>query len=68
MPITPISHKIQSTLAHLHGSGSDLATKAHVHELGTELLELAEAVERLSREVDLLVSGRSDAGDSLPES
>jgi hypothetical protein len=59
MAITEISHKVRSTLTHLHGSGSDVATKASVQELGAVLLELAEAVERLSAEIDRLTDGRS---------
>jgi hypothetical protein len=68
MAITGISHKVRSTLAHLHGSGDDLATKASIQELGTELLELAEAVERVSAEVDRLIDGRSSAGGGPPRS
>jgi hypothetical protein len=68
MAIVGISHKIQSTLAHLHGSGGDVATKAHLRELGDELLELAEAVERLSMEVDRLADGRGRYEGGPPRS
>jgi hypothetical protein len=57
-----IASKVRSTLEHMHGTGGDLATKALVHELGSELLELAEAVERLSAELDRIADGRWQTG------
>jgi hypothetical protein len=60
--ITGIAERVRSSLAHLHGSGPDVATKAQLHEMGTELLRLAEAVERLSAEVDRLADGRWGVG------
>jgi len=68
MAIVGISHKIQSTLAHLHGSGGEVATKAQLRELGEELVELAEAVERLSMEVDGIVDGRGRYEGGPPRS
>jgi hypothetical protein len=62
MAIIGISQKVRSTLNHLHGSGGDVATKSHLHELGSELLELAEAVERLSVEFDRIADGRWQTG------
>jgi len=64
MAITGISHKVRSTLSQLASSGSD----PHVQELATEVLELAEAVERLSIEVDGLVDGRGRYGAGPPRS
>lgn len=62
MAITGISHKVQSTLTLIEGSEGDLATRELVQELGAELLELAEAAERLSAEVDRLIDGRWGSG------
>jgi len=62
MAIIGIANKVRSTLAHLHGTGGDVATKAQLQELGVELVELAEAVERLSAEVDRLSDGRWGVG------
>ncbi len=62
MAILGISRKVRSTLDHLHGSGSDVATKSHLSELGSDLLELAEAVERLSAELDRIADGRWQTG------
>jgi hypothetical protein len=62
MAITGIAERVRSSLAHLHGSGADVATKSQLHEFGTALLQLAEAVERLSAEVDRLTDGRWGVG------
>ena len=62
MAIIGISRKVRSTLSQLSGSEDDPMTKAAVQELATEVLELAEAVERLSIEVDGLVDGRGRYG------
>jgi len=50
--IMGISHKVRSTLTQLLDSGDDPISKAAVQKLATEVLELAEAIERLSIEVD----------------
>jgi hypothetical protein len=62
MAIIGISNKIRSTLSELHASGDDPITRAAVQRLAGEVLELAEAVERLSIEVDGLVAGRGRDG------
>ncbi len=69
MAIVGISHKVRMTLSELHGSGDDPITKAaFVERLAAEVLELAEAVERLSMEVDGLVDGRSRYEGGPPRS
>lgn len=62
MAILGISRKVRSTLDHLHGPGSDVATRSQLRELGSELLELTEAVERLSAEFDRIADGRWQTG------
>jgi hypothetical protein len=64
MAITGISHKVRATLNTLASSGSD----PHLQEVTAEVLELAEAVERLSMEVDGLVDGRGRFGAGPPRS
>jgi hypothetical protein len=64
MAITGISRKVRSTLSQLGSSGGN----PHIQELAAEVLELAEAVERLSAEVDRLGDGRSSAGGGPPRS
>ncbi len=69
MAIVGISHKVRLTLSELHGSGDDPITKATFAErLAAEVLELAEAVERLSMEVDSLIDGRGRYEGGLPRS
>jgi len=69
MAIVGISHKVRSTLSQLHDSEDDpIAKAAFVEKLAAELLELAEAVERLSIEVDGLVDGRGRYGAGPPRS
>ena len=68
MAIVGISHKVRSTLSELHGSEDDRITKATVQRLAAEVLELAEAVERLSLEVDGLVDGRGRYSAGPPRS
>jgi hypothetical protein len=62
MAIIGIAGKVRSTLEHMHGAGSDVATKAVVYEFGSELLELAEAIEQLSAELDRIADGRWQTG------
>jgi len=64
MAITGISNKIRSTLSQLTSSGSD----PHVQDLAAEVLDLAEAVERLSLGVDGLADGRGRFGAGPPRS
>ena len=64
MAITGISLKIRSTLEQLR----DLGGEPLVRELAAEVLELAEAVERLSIDVDGLVDGRGRYGAGPPRS
>jgi len=69
MAIVGISHKVRLILSELHGSGNDPLTKAaFVEKLAAEVLELAEAVERLSIEVDGLMDGRGRHGAGPPRS
>ena len=68
MAIIGISHKVRSTRTQLLDSGDDPISKAAVQKLATEVLELAEAVERLSIEVDGLVDGRGRYGAGPPRS
>ncbi len=69
MAIVGISHKVRSTLSQLHSSGDDAITKgAFVEKLAAEVLELAEAVERLSIEVDGLIDGRGRYSAGPPRS
>jgi len=69
MAIVGISHKVRLTLSELHGSGDDPITKAaFVERLAAEVLELAEAVERLSIEVDGLIDGRGRYSAGPPRS
>ena len=63
-----ISKKVQSTLNQLIGSGDDPITKAAFQELTAEVLALAEAVERLSIDVDRLVDGGGRYGSGPPRS
>jgi len=62
MAVIGISKRVQATLSDLDRSGSDPATRAQLQELGGELLELAQAVERLSAELDRLSDGRWGVG------
>jgi len=69
MAIVGISHKVRLTLSELHGSGDDPMTKAaFVERIAAEVLELAEAVERLSIEVDGLIDGRGRYSAGPPRS
>ncbi len=64
MAIIGISNKVRSTLSQLASSGAD----PHVQGLTAEVLELAEAVERLSIEVDGLIDGRGRFSAGPPRS
>ena len=69
MAIVGISHRVRETLSLMHGAGDDPAARAAVvDKLAAELLELAEAVERLSLEVDGLVDGRGRYEGGPPRS
>jgi hypothetical protein len=68
MAIVGISNKVRSTLSELTGPGDDPIARAAVQKLAAEVLELAEAVERLSIEVDGLVDGRGRFSAGPPRS
>ena len=62
MAVTGIAKSVQATLTDLDRAGSDSATRSQLRELGGELLELAQAVERLSVELDRIADGRWGLG------
>ncbi|HUY23331.1 MAG TPA: hypothetical protein VMV22_13425 [Acidimicrobiales bacterium] len=69
MAIVGISHKVRSILSQMHSSGDDPITRAALMDkLAAEVLELAEAVERLSMQVDDLADGRGRYGGGPPRS
>lgn len=69
MAIVEISYRVRSTRSQLHSSGDDQITKAAFDEkLMAEVLELAQAVEQPSIDVDGLGDGRGRYEGSPPRS